>query len=179
MWQKAEIGEIKFIDASARSTPVDQAPHVLQLVSSYIDNSRPVRVLGQISGKEQLDSAQPSPMHAAGHVMYENGLHVSIAFGTGVGTMASDNQACIAINAFLSLERKGLYIGDLVVGNARHERVATKAVPLTMVSRILKHKEISPKQPLIGLMMRAKYIRRISSNRLLSSTCFSERTTAV
>ena len=89
---EGRIGEIKFIDASARSTPVDQAPHVLQLVSSYIDNSRPVRVLGQISGKEQLDSAQPSPMHAAGHVMYENGLHVSIAFGTGVGTMASDNQ---------------------------------------------------------------------------------------
>ncbi len=89
---EGRIGEIKFIDASARSTPVDQAPHVLQLVSSYIDNSRPMRVLGQISGKEQLDSAQPSPMHAAGHVMYENGLHVSIAFGTGVGTMASDNQ---------------------------------------------------------------------------------------
>ena len=87
-----KIGEIKFIDASARSTPVDQAPHVLQLVSSYIDNSRPTRVLGQISGKEQLDSAQPSPMHAAGHVLYENGLHVSVAFGTGVGTMASDNQ---------------------------------------------------------------------------------------
>ena len=53
------IGEIKFIDASARSTPVDQGPHVLQLVSSYIDNSRPVRVLGQISGAEHLDSAQP------------------------------------------------------------------------------------------------------------------------
>ena len=33
------IGDIKFIDASARSTPVDQGPHVLQLVSSYIDNS--------------------------------------------------------------------------------------------------------------------------------------------
>ena len=38
---EGRIGEIKFIDASARSTPVDQAPHVMQLVSSYIDNSRP------------------------------------------------------------------------------------------------------------------------------------------
>ena len=90
---EGRIGEIKFIDASARSTPVDQAPHVLQLVSSYIDNSRPVRVLGQISGSEQLDSTQPSPMHAAGHVLYENGLHVSVAFGTGVGQRASDNPA--------------------------------------------------------------------------------------
>ena len=60
---EGRIGEIKFIDASARSTPVDQAPHVLQLVSSYIDNSRPVRVLGQVSGAQDLDSTQPSPMH--------------------------------------------------------------------------------------------------------------------
>ena len=38
---EGRIGEIKFIDASARSTPVEQGGHVLQLVSSYIDNSRP------------------------------------------------------------------------------------------------------------------------------------------
>ena len=89
---EGKIGELKFIDASARSTPVDQGPHVLQLVSSYVDNSRPVSVLGQISGRDHLDSAQPSPMHAAAQVIYENGLHVSLAFGQGMGTMASDNQ---------------------------------------------------------------------------------------
>jgi predicted dehydrogenase len=87
-----KIGDIKFIDASARSTPVDQGPHVLQLVSSYIDNSRPERVMGQIAGRDHLDSAQPSPMHAAAQVIYENGLHVSLAFGQGMGTMASDDQ---------------------------------------------------------------------------------------
>ncbi len=87
-----KIGDIKFIDASARSTPVDQGPHVLQLVSSYIDNTRPERVLGQIAGRDHLDSAQPSPMHAAAQVIYENGLHVSLAFGQGMGTMASDDQ---------------------------------------------------------------------------------------
>lgn len=82
---EGRIGEIKLIDASARSTPVDQAPHVMQLVSSYIDNSRPTRVLGQISGGQDLDSTQPSPMHASAHVLYENGLHVSLAFGASVG----------------------------------------------------------------------------------------------
>ncbi len=82
---EGRIGDIKFIDASARSTPVDQAPHVLQLVSSYIDNSRPVRVLGQVSGAQDLDSTQPSPMHAAAQALYANGLHVSLAFGTGLG----------------------------------------------------------------------------------------------
>ena len=104
---EGRIGEIKFIDASARSTPVDQAPHVLQLVSSYIDNSRPVRVLGQIAGKEQLDSAQPSPMHAAGHVLYENGLHVSAAFGTGMGTLASDSESTVAHKRVFVVGTKG------------------------------------------------------------------------
>ena len=88
---EGKIGEIKFIDASARSTPVDQGPHVLQLVSSYIDNSRPVRVLGQISGGDHLDSAQPSPQYASARVQYENGLHVSVAFGTAIAPTASDD----------------------------------------------------------------------------------------
>ncbi len=88
---EGRIGDIKFIDASARSTPVDQGPHVLQLVSSYIDNSRPTRVLGQISGSEQLDSAQPSPQYASARVQYENGLHVSVAFGTAIAPAASDD----------------------------------------------------------------------------------------
>ena len=102
-----KIGEIKFIDASARSTPVDQAPHVLQLVSSYIDNSRPVKVLGQIAGKEQLDSAQPSPMHAAGQAIYENGLHVSLAFGTGMGTLASEGGGTVTHKRVFVVGTKG------------------------------------------------------------------------
>ena len=102
-----KIGEIKFIDASARSTPVDQAPHVLQLVSSYIDNSRPVKVLGQIAGKEQLDSAQPSPMHAAGQAIYENGLHVSLAFGTGMGTLASETGGTVTHKRVFVVGTKG------------------------------------------------------------------------
>ncbi|MXV76929.1 Gfo/Idh/MocA family oxidoreductase [Candidatus Poribacteria bacterium] len=90
---ESRIGALKFIDASARNPPVNQAPHVLQLVSSYIDNSRPVKVLGQISGSDRLDSDEPSPMHAAAHVVYENGLHVSLAFGPKMGTLASQARA--------------------------------------------------------------------------------------
>ena len=87
------IGEIKFIDASARSRAAEQGGHVLQLVSSYIDNARPVRALGQISGNEYLTAAtHPSPTHVIGHVLYENGLHVSLAFGTEMAQKASDDQ---------------------------------------------------------------------------------------
>ena len=89
---EGRIGEIKFIDASARSRAGEQGGHVLQLVSSYIDNARPVRILGQISGSENLTAAtHPAPSHAVAHVLYENGLHVSLAFGTEMGQKASDD----------------------------------------------------------------------------------------
>ena len=90
---EGRIGEIKFIDASARSRAAEQGGHVLQLVSSYIDDAHPVRVLGQIAGSEHLNSAggHPGPMHTTGQVLYENGVHVSIAFGTEMAQKASDD----------------------------------------------------------------------------------------
>ena len=78
---QGKIGEIKLIEASSRNPPVDQAPHTLQLVSSYIDNSKPVKVMGQVSGKNQLNSDQPSPDNAIARIEYANGVQASVAFG--------------------------------------------------------------------------------------------------
>ena len=78
---EGRIGEIKLIEASSRNPPVDQAPHVLQLISSYIDNSRPVKVMGQIAGKDQLESDQPSPDNASARILYANGVRASVTFG--------------------------------------------------------------------------------------------------
>ena len=87
------IGEIRFIDASARSRSAEQGGHVLQLVSSYMDDAHPVRILGQIAGSEHLNSAggHPGPTHAAAQVLYENGVHVSVTFGTEMAQKASDD----------------------------------------------------------------------------------------
>ena len=88
-----KIGDIKFIDASARSTPIDQGPHVLQLVSSYIDNSRPTQVFGNISGVENLAGRQPSPDDATATIFYENGVRTSVSFGLRGGPHADDNES--------------------------------------------------------------------------------------
>ena len=102
------IGEIKFIDASARSRAAEQGGHVLQLVSSYIDNARPVRVLGQISGEEYLTAAtHPSPTHVIGHVLYENDLHASLAFGTEMAQKASDDPGIYSHKRVLVVGTKG------------------------------------------------------------------------
>ncbi|MBI2192716.1 MAG: Gfo/Idh/MocA family oxidoreductase [Planctomycetes bacterium] len=76
------IGEVRFIDASARSTPVNQGPHVLQLVSSYVNFARPMKVFGQVSGVEHLNSGEPSPAHATASVLYANGVRAQVTFGT-------------------------------------------------------------------------------------------------
>lgn len=89
---EGKIGAIKFIEASARNPPVDQAPHVLQLVSSYIDNSQPAKVMGQIAGVGNLDGAQPSPSNATGIVTYQNGVQASVAFGPEMAPKVSESK---------------------------------------------------------------------------------------
>lgn len=87
------IGDVKFIDASARSTPVNQGPHVIQLVSSYIDNARPIRVFGQVSGGESLSNTEPSPDHATASVTYENGVRAQLSFGTESAPTVNDSES--------------------------------------------------------------------------------------
>lgn len=87
------IGDINFIDASARSTPINQGPHVLQLVSSYIDNARPVKVFGQVSGRDHLDSHEPSPSHATASITYQNGVRALVTFGTEGAPKSNDNDS--------------------------------------------------------------------------------------
>ena len=78
------IGEIRFIDASACSTPVDQGPHILQLISSYLDNSKPIRVFGQVADGEPLEDPTPSTRHATATIEYANGVRANVTFGTTV-----------------------------------------------------------------------------------------------
>jgi predicted dehydrogenase len=75
------IGDVKFVDGSARSTPVDQGPHVMELVTSYVNRSRPVKVFGQISGGKNLDGRQPSPDHATASITFESGVRALVTFG--------------------------------------------------------------------------------------------------
>ena len=85
------IGETKFIDASERSTPIDRGPHALQLVSSYIDNSQPVKVFGQVVDGSPLDSLQLSQRHATASITYANGIRGLVTFGTEAAPAISDN----------------------------------------------------------------------------------------
>ena len=88
-----EIGEIRFVDASARSTPIDQGPHVLELVSSYLGLIAPTQVFGQVSGGGHMEGRQPSPSHGTAAVTYEGGIRAQVTFGTESAPRIWDNDS--------------------------------------------------------------------------------------
>lgn len=75
------IGEVRFIDASARSTPLDQGVHILELAHSYAGFSALRQVFGQVADPAELDSRQPAPGMASARFAFENGIEASLVCG--------------------------------------------------------------------------------------------------
>ena len=76
------IGDIRFIDVSAGSTPLDQGVHVLELAHSYNGFAAFATVFGQVAGADQLTSRQPSPGMAVAAIGFANGVHAQIVCGS-------------------------------------------------------------------------------------------------
>ena len=87
---EGRIGDVRFLDASARSTILDQGVHVLELAYTYNGGATPVRVFGQVSGAQNLAPRtglpdgvgyQPSPDIAEAAVTFENGVQALLLSG--------------------------------------------------------------------------------------------------
>ncbi len=83
------IGQIRLIDASARSTPLDQGVHVLELAHSYSGFDHFTSVFGQVSDGMELDSRQPSPGMAQATINFANGVRAILVCGA-CAPMATD-----------------------------------------------------------------------------------------
>lgn len=79
---EGRIGDIRFIDVSARSTILDQGVHVLELAHSYNSHDKPNKVFGQVSGAKHLSGSQPSPSIAEAYFEFENGVHAQLVCGS-------------------------------------------------------------------------------------------------
>jgi len=93
---EGRIGEVRFIDASARSTVVDQGVHVLELAQSYNGFAKPIRVFGNVSGAGPLASSsrQPSPDMAAASVEFENRVRVQLLCGEVAPEVIEEGGRC-------------------------------------------------------------------------------------
>jgi len=87
---EGKIGEVRFIDVSARSTMLDQGVHVLELAHSYNEFAPFSRVFGNVSGSETLTSRQPAPDLAAMAINFENGVRAQMVCGL-IAPTANDN----------------------------------------------------------------------------------------
>lgn len=76
-----KIGDVRFIDISARSTILDQGVHVLELAHSYNEYSDPVSVFAGLSGTKTLSSHQPSPDIAVAAISFVNSVRAQMVTG--------------------------------------------------------------------------------------------------
>ena len=86
---EGRIGEVRFIDASARSTISDQGVHVLELAQSYNDFVAPVKVFGSVAGTENIST---SPAMAEASIVFENGVRAQLLCGEVAPTI-NENKA--------------------------------------------------------------------------------------
>jgi len=92
---EGHIGEVRFIEISARSTMLDQGVHVLELAHSYNGFAAPTCVFGQVSGHKNLDGRQPAPDLAEAAIEFENGVRAQMVCGT-VAPRANDSESIYA-----------------------------------------------------------------------------------
>ncbi|MCC7494212.1 MAG: Gfo/Idh/MocA family oxidoreductase [Fimbriimonadaceae bacterium] len=75
------IGELRLIDASARSTPLDQGVHVLELADNFNGYAGFAKVFGQVSGAGELAGRQPSPDRCCGLLEFANEVRLQLTCG--------------------------------------------------------------------------------------------------
>lgn len=78
---EGRIGEVRFIDVSARSTVLDQGVHVLELAHTYNGCAAPTSVFGNVAGANEIPTRQPSPDVAEAAIEFENGVRAQLLCG--------------------------------------------------------------------------------------------------
>jgi predicted dehydrogenase len=80
-----EIGQVRFIEASARMNLAYQGTHSLQAIGAFNPGDVPVTVFGQVSGAEGLRESRAqhyAPDQSLAKINYDNGVHALLQCGT-------------------------------------------------------------------------------------------------
>jgi len=75
------IGDIRFLEVSARLNLLGQGTHIMDLMFAFNGNATPTSVFGQVSGGKGLDSKHPAPDMAEAAITFENGTHGLVLCG--------------------------------------------------------------------------------------------------
>jgi predicted dehydrogenase len=78
---EGRIGDVRFIEASARLNMAGQGTHVTDLMFAFNDYADPESVFGQASGTEGFRSTHPTADMAEAYVTFTNGVHGLLVIG--------------------------------------------------------------------------------------------------
>jgi len=79
-----KIGEVRFIEASARMNLAYQGTHSLQAIGAFNRGAKPVTVFGQVSGAAGLQVTRGqhyAPDQSLAKIVYDNGVHAVLQCG--------------------------------------------------------------------------------------------------
>ena len=81
--EAGKIGEVRFIDATARLPMAGQGCHVLDLLFAFNGYAKPKTVFGASSGYDDINGTHPSPNAAESSITFENGTRAMLMTGEG------------------------------------------------------------------------------------------------
>ena len=90
------IGDVRFIEASARMNLAYQGTHSLQAIGAFVPGARPVTVFGQVSGMEGLRETRGqhyAPDQSLAKINYDNGVHAVLQCGANAPAVHEDGKA--------------------------------------------------------------------------------------
>jgi predicted dehydrogenase len=88
--EEGRIGEVRFLEVSARLNLLGQGTHIMELMFAFNGNANPTSVFGQISGDKGLDSTHPAPDMAEAAITFENGTRGIVWCGENAPAVAED-----------------------------------------------------------------------------------------
>jgi predicted dehydrogenase len=91
--REGQIGEVRFIEASARMNLAYQGTHSLQAIGAFNPNANPLTVFGQVSGVAGLKESRGqhyAPDQSLAKINYDNGVHALLQCGTNAPGVDAD-----------------------------------------------------------------------------------------
>jgi len=85
------IGELRFLEASARLGLAGQGTHALNLMLAFATDARPARIFAQVSGKDEwMSGNHPAPDNSSAEIAFDNGLRALLACGLNAPRMSAE-----------------------------------------------------------------------------------------
>jgi len=92
--REGAIGDIRFIEASARMNLAYQGTHSLQAIGAFLPGATPISVFGQVSGGAGLRETRGrhyAPDQSLAAITYDNGVHATLQCGANAVKVRADD----------------------------------------------------------------------------------------